>query len=135
MIKYYRELEKIVMQTNKELVKEFYDSFRNKNQDLHNFCQDEVEWITMDGMPNGGRYVGLKSVFEDYFSKMLLNFNEFHAHSSEFLEIGDDRVIVFGLYRGVSKSNKSFMVPFCHVYKLQDNKSYSLDNLLIQQKF
>ncbi len=114
------------MQTNKELVKEFYDSFRNKNHDSHNFCQDEVEWITMDGMPNGGSFVELKSIFEDYFPKMLLNFNEFQSHPSEFLETGDDRLIVFGLYQGVSKSNKSFTVPFCHVYKLQDNKILQL---------
>ncbi|TVP41012.1 nuclear transport factor 2 family protein [Candidatus Nitrosocosmicus arcticus] len=53
---------------------------------------------------------------------MLSNFNEFHAHLTEFLETGDDSLIVFGLYQGVSKSNKSFTVPFCHVYKLQDNK-------------
>ena len=84
----------------------------------------------MDGMPNGGRYVPLKSVFEDYFSKMLLNFNEFHAHPSKFLETRDDRVIDFGLYQGVSNSNKSFMIPFCHMYKLQIIKSYSVDYLL-----
>ena len=53
---------------------------------------------------------------------MLLNFNEFHAHPSEFLETGDDRVIDFGVYQGVSNSNKSFTVPFYDVYKLQDYK-------------
>jgi len=41
------------------LIKEFYGSFTNKNQDPRNFCQNEVDWITMDGMPNGGRYIGL----------------------------------------------------------------------------
>ena len=49
----------------------------------------------MDGMPNGGRYVGLKSVFEEYFPKMLSHFEEFHANPTEFLCI-DDKVIVFG---------------------------------------
>ena len=35
---YARELEKSkVMQTNKELVKQFYNSFKNNNQDFRNF--------------------------------------------------------------------------------------------------
>ncbi|TVP41958.1 hypothetical protein NARC_10364 [Candidatus Nitrosocosmicus arcticus] len=33
------------------MIKEFYGSFTNKNQAPRNFCQNEVEWITMDGMP------------------------------------------------------------------------------------
>ncbi|TVP41013.1 hypothetical protein NARC_50194 [Candidatus Nitrosocosmicus arcticus] len=69
MINYYRELEKIVMQTNIELLKKFYDSFRNKNQEPHNFCQDEVEWITMNGMPNGRRHVGLNRFLKNTFLK------------------------------------------------------------------
>lgn len=55
------------MQNNERLVKDFYDSVKNKDQVYRSFCQDNIEWITMDGMPNGGRYVGLKSVFEEYF--------------------------------------------------------------------
>ena len=59
------------MQNNEKLIKGFYDSFKNKDLIYDKFCQDNIEWITMDGMPNGGRYVGLKSVFEEYFPKML----------------------------------------------------------------
>lgn len=64
----------------------------------------------MDGMPNGGRYIGLTSVFEDYFSKMLSNFKEFHAQPTEFLGV-KDKVIVIGNYYGESKLLKKFQ---CH---------------------
>ena len=41
------------MQKNEKLVKDFYDSFRNKDQVYSSFCHDNIEWIAMDGMPNG----------------------------------------------------------------------------------
>ena len=100
------------LQNNEKLIKGFYDSLKNKDLVYDKFCQDNIEWITMDGMPNGGRYVGLKSVFE-----------EFHANPTEFLCI-DDKVIVFGWYCGQSKIGKSFTVPFCHLYSIKDNKIF-----------
>lgn len=111
------------MQNNEKLVKDFYNSFKNKNEDYHNFCQDNIEWITMDGMPAGGRYVGIKSVFEEYFPKMLSVFEEFHANPAEFLCI-DDKVIVFGKYLGQTKIGKNFIVPFCHLYTIKDAKIF-----------
>ncbi len=109
------------MQKNEKLVKDFYDSFRNKDQVYSSFCQDDIEWIAMDGMPNGGRYVGLKSVFEEYFPNMLSNFEEFHAEPTEFLCI-DDKVIVFGRYLGQTKIGINFIVPFYHLYTIKDGK-------------
>lgn len=110
------------MITNKEIVTTFYKSF--KNNDRHTFfqlCDKNLEWISMDGMPSGGTYVGINSVFDDYFPSMLSNFKEFHAEPKEFLSI-ENTVIVFGRYYGISKSNKKFDVPFSHVYALKDGK-------------
>jgi ketosteroid isomerase-like protein len=104
-----------------DLIKDFYRSFKNKDIDYQKFCHDDIRWIAMDGMPEGGIHVGIKSVFEGYFPRMMANFGEFHAHPIEFLEI-DDKVIVFGRYNGQSKAKRRFDVPFCHVYKIRDNK-------------
>jgi uncharacterized protein len=124
------------MINNEKLVKDFYDSFKNKDQDYRLFCQDNIEWITMDGMPNGGRYVGIKSVFEEYFPRMLSDFEEFDANPTEFLCI-DDRVIVFGRYSGQTKIGKNFIVPFCHLYTIKDEKIYQFkqytDTQIIQE--
>jgi len=75
----------------------------------------------MDGMPHGGKYVGVKAVFEEYFPKMLSNFKEFHAKPDEFFGV-EDKVIVFGRYYGELESGKKFDVPFCHVYTIQDGR-------------
>lgn len=114
------------MQNNEKLVRDFYHSFINKDQVYRNFCQDDIEWVTMDGMPNGGRYVGLKSVFEEYFPKMLSNFEEFHANPTEFLCI-DNKVIGFGRYCGQTKNGKNFIVPFCHLYTIKDDKIFRFE--------
>ncbi|WP_245871768.1 nuclear transport factor 2 family protein [Candidatus Nitrosotenuis aquarius] len=106
---------------NKELIKRFYELFKNSDQAYRDLCHKDIEWTTLDGMPHGGRYVGVKAVFEGYFVKMLSNFKEFHANPDEFVGV-EDKVIVFGRYYGESKSGKKFDVPFCHVYTVQDDK-------------
>lgn len=118
------------MINNEKLVKDFYDSFKNKDQDYRLFCQDNIEWITMDGMPNGGRYVGIKSVFEEYFPRMLSDFEEFDANPTEFLCI-DDRVIVFGRYSGQTKIGKNLLFLFVICIQLKMTKSISSNNIQI----
>lgn len=108
------------MSSNKEVIKKFYDSFKSNNA-LNDFFHDNVEWITMRDMPNGGRYVGIKAIMEDYFPNMLSHFVEFRALPKEFLA-RKDRIVVFGKYHVKAKSGKEGKVPFCHVYTLQEQK-------------
>ena len=109
------------MQDNNQLIKDFYNSFRFKNENYLNYCHENIVWITMNGMPNGGTYFGVNSVFNEYFPKMLSNFKVFHADPKEFQTI-DNRVIVFGSYVGKSKQDTSFEIPFCHVYQIIGDK-------------
>ncbi|MEX2191783.1 MAG: nuclear transport factor 2 family protein [Nitrosarchaeum sp.] len=108
--------------TNKKLVKKFYNAFKNQDTQMYpQLCDEKMEWITLDGMPHGGRYVGLKAIFEDYFPHMLENFTEFHAIPETFLE-SNDHVVVIGRYSGTSKIGKKFDVPFSHIYQIKNNK-------------
>lgn len=107
---------------NLELIKKFYNAFKNKDmQIIHQLCDENLEWNTLKGMPHGGKYVGLKAIFEDYFANMLSNFKEFHAVPEEFLE-SSEHVIVIGRYTGISKQEKEFNVPFSHIYEIKGNK-------------
>ena len=108
--------------TNTELIKKFYDAFKKQDTLMYpQLCDEKIEWITLDGMPHGGRYVGLKAIFGDYFPHMLNNFAEFHAIPETFLE-SNEHVIVLGRYSGLSKIGKKFDVPFSHIYQIKDNK-------------
>lgn len=108
------------MQQNIELVKKFYSLFGRDRKFLE-LCHDNIEWTVMKNMPDGGTYVGKKSVFDGYFPKMLSNFAEFHATTDEFFAAGN-KVIVLGTYKITSKSKQKFDAPFVHVYTIQDNK-------------
>lgn len=82
-----------------DLVKEFYLQFKNHSkQSYMDLIDDNVEWITMEYMPNGGKYIGKPDVFERYFPAMLSNFKEFHAIADEYLDMGNDSVLVLGSY-------------------------------------
>ena len=107
--------------SNVQLIQKFYESFKNKDKKYLDYCHDEIEWITMAKMPNGGTFHGAQEIFEEYFPKMLSNFREFHAIPEQFLDF-KDHVMVVGRYQGISKSDKNFDVPFSHVYLIQDGK-------------
>ncbi len=107
---------------NTELIKKFYQAFKNKDMKIiKELCDENIEWNTLKGMPHGGKYVGLEAIFDDYFANMLSNFNEFHAIPQEYIE-SKDQITVIGRYQGVSKKGKTFDVPFSHFYDIVDNK-------------
>ena len=108
--------------SKKELIEKFYIAFKNKDmQIISQICDKSIEWNTLKGMPHGGKYIGLKAIFEDYFPNMLSHFKEFHALPEEYIE-SEDHVTVIGKYQGISKSDKDFEVPFSHTYYIQENK-------------
>ena len=96
--------------SNEELIKQFYVAFKNKDEKTClKLCDENIEWITMDEMPNGGTYNGKKQVFENYFPNMLSHFKEFHAIPEQITGL-KDHVTVTGRYHGVSKQDKEFDV-------------------------
>ena len=106
---------------NIELVKKFYALFGKQDSTFLELCDDSIEWTVMKNMPNGGTHVGKKNVFDGYFPKLFANFSQFHVVTGEFIPV-DNRVIVFGTYKLVSKSQKKFDAPFVHIYTIQNNK-------------
>ena len=108
--------------SNEELIKQFYIAFKNKDGSTYlKLCDDNIEWITSEGMPNGGTYTGKKEVFENYFPNMLTNFKEFHAIPNQILSL-ENHTVVNGEYRGVTKHDKKFDVSFSHVFLIKENK-------------
>ena len=47
--------------SNEELIKQFYIAFKNKDESTYlKLCDDNIEWITSEGMSNGGTYTRKK---------------------------------------------------------------------------
>ncbi|MEW6044360.1 MAG: nuclear transport factor 2 family protein [Thermoproteota archaeon] len=108
------------MGQNVDLVKKFYELFKMGDPQHLKLCHDDIEWVVMEGMPYGGRHVGKKAVFEDYFPKLFSSFAEFHAVTDRFFD-AKDTVVVTGEYEIVSKSGKKIAVPFAHFYNIENN--------------
>ena len=106
---------------NVELVKKFYTLFGKGDKAFLELCHDDIQWAVMKNMPNGGTHIGKKTVFDDYFPKMLSNFAEFHVSTDQFISV-DNTVMVLGTYHIISKSKQKFDAPFAHIYTIQDNK-------------
>jgi uncharacterized protein len=123
--------------SNVDLVKEFYIQFKNQDkQSYMDLIDDNVEWVTMEYMPNGGKYIGKPDVFEKYFPAMLSNFAEFHAIADEFLGMGNDSVLVLGSYSVKPKKNThDIEIPFAHIYKIRNNKIHRFRQYTDTAKF
>lgn len=107
------------------IVKRSYEAFARKDLtavmgDMH----PDIEWQQAQGLPHGGTYHGLEEVRRNIFEPLDAEWwDEFSAEPDEFLEAGDE-VVVLGRYRGVAKeTGKLLDVPFVHVWTLRDDQA------------
>jgi ketosteroid isomerase-like protein len=108
-----------------ELVKRSYEAFAR--DDLDGVLADmhpEIEWHQAQGLPHGGFYRGLDEVRRNIFEPLDAEWwQEFSADPDEFLDAGDE-VVVLGRYRGIAKgSGKRLDVPFVHVWTVEGDKA------------
>jgi ketosteroid isomerase-like protein len=117
---------------NSDLVRRSYDAFARGDldavvADMH----DEIEWQQAQGLPHGGTYRGLAAVRANVFAPLERDWwSEFSAVPGEFLDAGDE-VVVLGRYRGTAKeTGKRLDVPFVHVWSLRDGKAWRFRQFL-----
>jgi ketosteroid isomerase-like protein len=108
-----------------EIVKRSYDAFARKDLDgVMGDMHPDIEWQQAQGLPHGGTYHGLDEVRRNIFEPLDAEWwSEFSADPDEFLEAGDE-VVVIGRYRGVAKeTGKHLDVPFVHVWTLHEERA------------
>lgn len=84
----------------------------------------EIEWHQAQGLPHGGVYRGLDDVRAGIFDPLERDWwSEFSADPQEFLDAGDE-IVVLGRYRGVAKgTGRSLDVPFVHVWTMRGERA------------
>ena len=109
--------------SNINLIKEFYLNFKNQNVNSYlNLIDENIQWITMESMPNGGTHIGKVDVFEKYFPSMFANFEEFHAIADEYLDIENNGVLSpWKIFNQIKKTHPRF-VPFAHIYDIKNGR-------------
>jgi hypothetical protein len=110
---------------NVELVKRSYDAFARDDMDgVLGDMHPDIEWHQAQGLPHGGFYKGLDEVRLNIFDPLDEEWwDEFTATPDEFLDAGDE-VVVIGRYRGTAKqTGKALDVPFVHVWTIAGDKA------------
>ena len=84
---------------------------------------DDIEWQQAQGLPHGGTYRGIAEVRRNVFDPLDRDWwDEFTATASQFIE-GGEEIVVLGRYRGIAKSTgRSLDVPFVHVWTIVRGK-------------
>jgi len=111
--------------TNLEIVQRSYASFSRGDLDAVLADLDPaIEWHQAQGLPHGGLYHGVDEVRRNIFQPLEAEWwSEFTADPDEFLDAGD-QVVVLGRYRGTAQgSGKALDVPFVHVWTLREARA------------
>ena len=108
-----------------EIVRRSYEAFARDDMDaVLADMHPEIEWQQAQGLPHGGNYRGVDEVRRNIFDPLDRDWwEEFSADPEEFID-GGDQVVVLGRYRGVAKRTANVLdVPFVHVWTLRDGKA------------
>jgi len=101
--------------SNMATVRRFYANLGSPEV-LMEVLSPTIQWEITPGFPYGGVYTGIGAVFNDFFGRVLGDFDDWKTEMSELID-ADDRVIGRGAYSGRSKSTgKRFSAQFVHVW-------------------
>ena len=117
---------------NVTVVRRSYDAFARADMEaVLADMDDAIEWHQAQGLPHGGTYRGLAAVKENVFDPLERDWwSVFSAVPDEFLDAGDD-VVVLGRYRGTAKETGAELdVPFVHIWSLRDAKAWRFRQFL-----
>ena len=124
--------------SNVELLRDGYGNFAKGDiPAVLNVFDSKIEWTSAEGFPYGGTYIGPDEVKEKIFMKLGTEWDGFSAMPSEFID-GGDNVVVLGKYSGTYKATgKSFQADFAHVWTIRDGKAVKFvqytDTALVQK--
>jgi ketosteroid isomerase-like protein len=111
--------------TNVATTRRSYEAFARDDMDaVVADMHPEIEWHQAQGLPHGGFYKGLAEVRRAIFDPLDEQWwDEFTADPDEYLDAGEE-VVVLGRYRGRAKgTGKLLDVPFVHIWTFRDGKA------------
>jgi uncharacterized protein len=104
------------------LIKNAYAAFARRDLPaLLDVFHPEIEWVEPAGAPRfAGTRVGHLTTLGEVLMRVPEDAREFQPEPEEFLDAGEN-VVVLGHHRGVRVStNEPFEVPFAHVWTMRD---------------
>ena len=119
------------MSQNVDTIKKGFEAFNSGDLDgVKESWTDDVRWegTNDERLPGSGTHDGADAVVES-LGQVPQNFESFNATPDEFIEDGDN-VVVLGHVEGKAKeTGKDFKVPFVHVWRMRDGKGERIQAL------
>lgn len=83
-----------------------------------------IVWEQAQGLPHGGNYHGIDEVRSNIFDPLDRDWwEDFTAQPHEFIDAGEE-IVVLGRYQGIAKqSRRPLDVPFVHVWSMRDGRA------------
>jgi ketosteroid isomerase-like protein len=109
---------------NVELARDAYEDFaRDDLERVLAVLHPEIEWHQAQGLPHGGLYTGVDEVRRAIFAPLDEEWwDGFRADPEQFID-GGDEVVVLGRYTARAKATgKPLAVPFVHVWTIRDGR-------------
>ena len=100
-------------------------------------CDPAIEWTEAEGFPYAGTYIGPDAVLSGVIARLGSEWTPFQVKPAEFID-GGDQVVVLGRYAATyNETGKSFDAAFAHVWTLRDGKVVRfrqyVDSALVQE--
>ena len=97
-----------------EVLKQLYVAFAGGDGAMLENLLGDTDWVEAKGGPYGGRYRGLAEVAANVFGPIARDVSDFSAVPDEVVDVGIDRALAVGFYRGVT-SVGALEIRFAHL--------------------
>jgi uncharacterized protein len=105
--------------TNITVIRRFYDGLATPDT-IGELFSPTISFEIVPGFPYSETYIGWDSVMQNFFGRLLQDFEDWQTQASEIFEAGD-RVVALGTYSARAKATgKAFTARFTHVWTLED---------------
>lgn len=110
-------------QSNVKFMEQLYGAFaRGDIPTVLAAFDPRIEWISAEGAPYPGTFVGPDAVLTNIFARLGGEWDGFRAEPAEYLDAGD-HVVALGRYSGTYKATgRGMSAAFAHVWTLRDGR-------------
>lgn len=110
-------------QSNVRLIQRLYQAFaRGDVPGVLGTFDPEIEWISAEGAPYPGTFVGPNAILTNIFARIGSEWDGFRVEPAEFLDAGE-HVVALGRYHGAYKSTgRGMSAAFAHGWTVRDGR-------------
>jgi ketosteroid isomerase-like protein len=119
----------------RRLIEAYNRTFAEGTPELYELLDPEVEWVPMSALLEGTRYHGHDGV-RQWIEEMKRDWTSFEVRPERFLDLGDDRVLILGMWRAQGRAG-DVLLDFQQaswLFQIQEGKLVQLQTFTDRNK-